>query len=737
MNFWQRIKSGFRGMASMAGTFMFGVLGLSAFPTADKPKLFRHFRQSDLAFACIQKIVEAAQDPDLIVQRRASASEAWEPVAGHPFRQLMMRPNPEMSEAEFLGVWLASEEICGEFFAEIERDTKGKAIALWPLDPTCMSRKETGWEWRSGGDVVPLAEKDVFYSLRRDPQCPWLPLAPLSVALGSVEADTMQTAFVRSFFRNSGVPSGLIKISGRTLNEDKAEEIRKRWMRRYGFGGSAHVGPAVFDENADYQKVGSSLDEIEGGTLRAQNEARICGVFGVPPLLVSAFVGLMYVNQRASAKEAQAEFWMNKMSPTFKRMRARLTWSLFLEFETQTNVRAELVRLNWDMSQVAALQETMSERSMRAREDFRVGGLMLNEFRSILGLPPLDGANYYLRRANQIPVTPEAVAQQIAAAASVTQQAVAVALTGTRDPAADEGDKSKSDCGCSKVRKTKAFDWNGVSCWREPNEAERKANLHFFGQALDRSRDGLADAFYLLRGLLIDQAVAKLAQLSPGFYHQLILDWPTASALSLRESLSALFLEGQQLVKREMQSQHDGLSSALASRLQADDLLLTVISDNGISRMLNEIQSRASAAASQFALLPDEQFADSVRARLESQSLTFLERIASYVSASAIHAGRNRELRDGDEGPDVKDDKPKGFGYWVYNWVTLFEGQGKGGPPCSLCLSLETASLNCDALSRDEWPETPNPDCAGGYGQCRCGVWKQWWTNYPPRECGK
>jgi hypothetical protein len=83
----------------------------------------------------------------------------------------------------------------------------------------------------------------------------------------------------------------------------------------------------------------SLKSEIEGGTLRAQNEARICGVFGVPPLLVSAYVGLIHVNQRASAELAQKEFWANKMSPTFKRMRSRLTWTLLLDFETEEQVR--------------------------------------------------------------------------------------------------------------------------------------------------------------------------------------------------------------------------------------------------------------------------------------------------------------------------------------------------------------------------------------------------------------
>jgi phage portal protein BeeE len=127
-----------------------------------------------------------------------------------------MRPNSEMTQAEFLGAWLASEEVCGEIFAEIDRDQRGRPEALWSLDPTCIlsahiaypNSEMEGWIWRGYGEEVHLLSRDVFYTLRRDPQAPWLPLAALRVALGSIEADAMQTAFVRSFFRNSGVPSG-------------------------------------------------------------------------------------------------------------------------------------------------------------------------------------------------------------------------------------------------------------------------------------------------------------------------------------------------------------------------------------------------------------------------------------------------------------------------------------------------------------------------------------------------
>lgn len=432
-----------------------GMNGLPAYPDTQRDKLFAWGRKNDLVYACIAVIADAALDPSLIVQRRKDARSPWEVEPEHPVRQLLIRPNPTYTEADFFGVWLASEECCGEFFAEIVRDQggKGKPVELWPLDPTRMIPAANGkdWIWRDGGEEVTLLAKDVFHTMRRDWQRPWEALAPLGAAVGSVEADSMQTSYVRGFFKNGGVPSGILKLKGKIratakeTAEEVAEGIAVRWARRLGLYGKRPVGPAVLDEDAEYQKVGSNLDELEGSALRAQIEARICGVFRVPPLLVSAYVGLLYVNQRASAREAQRDFWHNKMSPTFKRMRVALNWALLPEYEDEHDVRSERVRLNWDMSQVLALQESESERSMRAREDFRVGGLTLNEFREEVGRAPIADGDYYLRAVNRLPVTAEILQIQLQSAAAAIEAAISLQLSGNRDAVVAVEDEDLQD----------------------------------------------------------------------------------------------------------------------------------------------------------------------------------------------------------------------------------------------------------------------------------------------------
>lgn len=186
-------------------------------------------------------------------------------------------------------------------------------------------------------------------------------------------------------------------------------------------------------------------------------ESRICAVFGVPPLLVYAVIGLAYVNQRASAKEAHRDFWHNKMGPNFKRKRTWLEHTLLPEWEKKEDIVRRRCRLSWDMTEVAAMQEEVDTKLTRAREDFKAGAITLNQYLSQCGLPRDPSGDYYLRPINQIPVGADQVEQQQEAVLYATQQAVLLAMTYRREgDAAKDGKDEKESGGKSQPRPRKA-----------------------------------------------------------------------------------------------------------------------------------------------------------------------------------------------------------------------------------------------------------------------------------------
>lgn len=352
--------------------------------------------KNEVAYACVQIKRKAMQDPRLIVQQKASDG-TWKEVAGHPFARLMMRPLPDMDGATFMGIAVASWDIARVFYAEKVRSASGAVVGLNPLNPASMKprfdqqRQQNGWIWKEGPQKIEFDLEDVL--VRRQPA--WADAAPLAVALGSVDGDSAQTGFIRAFFDNGGQPSGIIKVKG-TYDQLKADALSSKWATKYGRRGDGWHRPAVLDDNAEYQKTGANLSELASETIVGIFESRICQAFGVPPLIIYAYVGLIR-STYSNLKEAWASFWDAELSPALKAWREFLTWHLLTEFVAEDLIYGGRIRLAWDLSEVAALQEDVDAIHARAKAAFEVGGLTLNEYRSRIGQPPDPAGDYYVR----------------------------------------------------------------------------------------------------------------------------------------------------------------------------------------------------------------------------------------------------------------------------------------------------------------------------------------------------
>jgi len=377
-----------------------GVQGRPRYPDTSPDALGRTLRRNELVYACVRAKGNALAKPQLVVEKR-TGTDTYEPIAGHPLRRLLIRPNDHMDMAAFFRAFIVSRDIYGRFFAEKLLSPAGAVIGLNPLDPRKLRHVAgandqghqvvTGWEWRDGSTRVLFAPEELLI---------WEPLGwveppAAEVALGSVDSDDAQTDYVRAFFNNAGVPSGILTVKKR-LDQEKVDHLKARWRAAYSRGSGTQHDLAVLDEEAAYQKVGSALDELESETVRGVSESRICMAFGVPPLIVYAYTGLLRATY-SNLKEAYAGFWDLTIDPLLGDILSWLTMTLLEAFEGRERVLSEAVRLRWDTSEVAALQEDEDAKHARARENLKAGGILLNEFREIVGLDRDPQGDYYLR----------------------------------------------------------------------------------------------------------------------------------------------------------------------------------------------------------------------------------------------------------------------------------------------------------------------------------------------------
>jgi HK97 family phage portal protein len=426
-----------------------GVQGRPQYPDRSIEELFKYYTRNEIVYSCIEVKASTAIDPRLMVEERKGDGE-WAEAAGHPMRRLLMRPNDEMDESAFTQAYIVSMDVAGVFYAEIVRGANRLPSELHPLNPAKVAAipgeggRVRAYQFKEGTRRVEIPAEDMLVRRKWHPQSRYWGLSPLSVALASVDADNAQTDYLRSFFNHSGVPSGFLKLK-KKLTQEQADTVRAKWKARYAraWGGTQHdIG--ILDEDAEYIPTGSKLNELDSESIRGLTEARIAMPFRVPPLIIYAYTGMARATY-SNLKEAWASFWDATLTPMYKDYRTWLTWSLLRQFVDEELIYGERIRLNWDMKQVAALNEDVTEIQKRARENFRAGGITLNEYRALIGQKPDPQGDYYLRPSSFAVVR---LGEQAAAVTSVSlSQGDAGAQDGEETtvdpPTQDEGEEEE------------------------------------------------------------------------------------------------------------------------------------------------------------------------------------------------------------------------------------------------------------------------------------------------------
>lgn len=380
--------------------------GRPVYPSTDVRNLLGQYKRSEIVYACIQRRAASAIGPHLRAEYRANPKAEWTEKPGDPVRRLLMRPNKTMDEASFFKALIVSLDISGLFYAEIERGPLKLPIGLHPLNPAQVAPVPdaegtiVSYEWKDGNKKVTIPAADMLVKREYDPASRFQGLSRLAVCLGTVDADTAQTDYVRAFFNNGGQPSGILKLKGRKLTgtrgQEEAESIKAQWRAKYGRQWGRQHDIAVLDEDADYQRLGANLNELNSETMQAITESRICMTFDIPPLIIYAWVGLLR-STYSNLKEAWRGFWDASLMPLYSELATWLTWELLPEFVNEELIYSELVRLRWDMAGVKWFAEDLDAQQARARENLRAGGITVNEFRAAVGEQPDAAGDYYLR----------------------------------------------------------------------------------------------------------------------------------------------------------------------------------------------------------------------------------------------------------------------------------------------------------------------------------------------------
>jgi len=355
------------------------------------------YKRNAVVYASVREIARTAPSARLQVHRRLTRGQT-EIFEDSPLQTVLDMPNPRQSHYDFVEMLLTYLNLDGNAFILRERGDglRGETVAMWlprpdKMTPVIDTRRQVydegallGYSYMmQNGEKVLFMPEQVIHIKYPDPNDPYHGLGrgipPLMAAAYDADNDNSQTTFIKQFFKNGAVPSGIIK-SRNILDDSEVKRIQNRISEQYAGEQNWHK-VMVLDADAEYQQTGLNLSEMVFPDLRAISETRICAAFKVPPVLIGVKPGLDAATYSNYALARRA-LWEDNIIPTTTKLAEALTRAFLGELEADTLILP-------DYSQVVALQDDRTNRFARSNQAILGGWITVNEARREVGLGPL------------------------------------------------------------------------------------------------------------------------------------------------------------------------------------------------------------------------------------------------------------------------------------------------------------------------------------------------------------
>lgn len=366
------------------------------------------YRTNELVYTCIQTRASAIAEAKLRVFKMED--EEMEAV-DHPMVNLLKAPTPGLSQQEFWQVVETYLLIAGFSAWEKERNNKGEVIRLWPMRPDWCSfirgqqKPIAAIRYQPWGmQFADIPIEDIVLFQYFDPLYPLLKgFSPTMTALDLIDTDNTATRVIRTFLNNGNFLGGILSTE-QALAEAEADRIKTRWRQEHGSADSAG-NIAVLGKGVQFEPYSMTFKEATFPELDSRSEARICMVFRVPPMLISAKIG-MDRSTYSNYKEARQGFYESTISAEWNFLAGQLQEQLLPDYGIQDLV------CEFDTSKVKALQEDRNAQVERAIKLYESGVARLNEARKEAMLNPLEGTEGEIRKVGQSETAPETLPNQ-------------------------------------------------------------------------------------------------------------------------------------------------------------------------------------------------------------------------------------------------------------------------------------------------------------------------------------
>lgn len=354
------------------------------------------YAASSIAYACIEKRAKLIASVPWIVQRKTS--EGWEEVDSHPLQRLLERPNPDQSLYELMYHVSQSLDLAGNaFLSEIKAGVNGRPVQLWHLPPQHLKIKpgrERLVEYFEYADHAITHKRidaaDMVHLKLPNPDDPIFGMPTLRAGGRATDIDRESGIWQKVSLENRGASDINIKLPPESTQE-QVDAVREQYKQQQA--GAKNARKAMVT-SADVQALGQTAVEMDFVESRRQVWVEICAVFGMS----LANLGMTEAVNLANAEAMDKTLWQNTIIPQLELIQRQLNHQLASEFGAD-------VRIVYDTSNVAALQENLDDKLANAEKLHKMG-VPLNVINQHLelGMDESEGGDIGYLPSNLLPV---------------------------------------------------------------------------------------------------------------------------------------------------------------------------------------------------------------------------------------------------------------------------------------------------------------------------------------------
>lgn len=381
-------------------------------------------------YDCLQVISQAvAQLPLPIYRRTPDGGKKRAPE--HPLYDLLHhRPNELQTAYEFRAQMTWDLCLHRNAFAEIKEGRRGPIDSLTRLDPERVVVKT---QVRTDGGVDHVYEHmldDGRWRRLLPEQVFHLRAPPLisSNLLGrSLIVDGKRTfaralaiqEFVTNFFENDATPSSIITTQKPFVNQDEANNFRKKWLRMFRMS-RKNGAPAVLDGATSFQVVHADNAKAQVMEAYAIVALQCIRFWRMPPHKI----GILDKATFSNIEQQALEFVVDTLMPWL------VAW--------EQGIRRDLIMRRDDFfaehNVGGLLRGDLKARYDAYAQARNWGWLSVNDIRSLENLNPIPEGDVYLQPLNMVPAGSQHAERAAFIAYVDREQAITAALDAYRAP---------------------------------------------------------------------------------------------------------------------------------------------------------------------------------------------------------------------------------------------------------------------------------------------------------------